>query len=51
VFIRILILKSAHAIPYTSIFLELGRKYWGEEAEEQLQSARTETSTKTLQSR
>jgi L-fucose mutarotase/ribose pyranase (RbsD/FucU family) len=33
---RILILKSTLAIPYTSVFLELGCGYWSEEAEKHL---------------
>ncbi|MGH9563929.1 MAG: hypothetical protein ACRD3S_20955, partial [Terracidiphilus sp.] len=36
---RILILKSTLAIPYTSVFLELGCGYWNEEAERRLREA------------
>lgn len=36
---RVLIIKTKLAIPYTSIFFELGCGYWSEEAEKRLRSA------------
>lgn len=38
---RILILKSALAIPYSSVFLELDCGYWSQEAEERLRRVQT----------
>jgi L-fucose mutarotase/ribose pyranase (RbsD/FucU family) len=37
---RVLIIKTKLAIPYTSIFFELGCGYWSEEAEKRLRGAR-----------
>jgi hypothetical protein len=40
---RILVLKTNLAIPYTSVFLQLNCKYWGDDAEARLRAAIKQT--------
>jgi RbsD / FucU transport protein family len=39
---RILVLKTRMTVPYTSVFLQLGCKYWSDDAEQRLRQAMTE---------
>jgi hypothetical protein len=48
---RILVLKSTLAMPYTSVFLELGCGYWNEEAEKRLRGFPEEQTSGALQAR
>lgn len=43
---HILVLKTKMTIPYTSVFLQLGCKYWGAEAEQQLRQKMSSAASK-----